>query len=60
MGGTAANPASDVVGDTLTLVNATVVNSSVRLTCIDDGQFDLEAKLFHLLFNYRLITTTKN
>ena len=38
MGGTAANPASDVAGDTLTLPNSTVVNSRVRLTCIsDDG-----------------------
>jgi hypothetical protein len=38
MGGTAANPASDVAGDTLTLVNSTVVNSRVTLTCVaDDG-----------------------
>ena len=38
MGGTAANPASDVAGDTLTLVNSTVVNSRVKLTCVsDDG-----------------------
>jgi|ETNvirenome_6_85_1030632.scaffolds.fasta_scaffold83830_1 hypothetical protein len=38
MGGTAANPASDVAGDTLSLPNSTVVNSRVRLTCIvDDG-----------------------
>ena len=38
MGGTAANPASDVAGDTLTLVNSTVVNSRVSLTCVaDDG-----------------------
>ena len=36
MGGTAANPASDVAGDTLTLVNSTVVNSRVKLTCITD------------------------
>jgi hypothetical protein len=38
LGGVAANPASDVAGDTLTLPNSTVVNSRVRLTCIsDDG-----------------------
>ena len=38
MGGSAANPASDVVGDTLTLPNSTVVNSRVKITCIsDDG-----------------------
>lgn len=38
MGGAAANPASDVAGDTLTLPNSTVVNSRVKLTCIsDDG-----------------------
>ena len=38
MGGTAANPASDVAGDTLTLPNSTVVNSRVKITCIsDDG-----------------------
>ena len=38
LGGTAANPASDVAGDTLTLPNSTVVNSRVKLTCIsDDG-----------------------
>ena len=38
LGGTAANPASDVAGDTLTLANSTVVNSRVKLTCIsDDG-----------------------
>lgn len=38
LGGAAANPASDVVGDTLTLPNSTVVNSRVKLTCIsDDG-----------------------
>jgi hypothetical protein len=38
LGGTAANPASDVAGDTLTLVNSTVVNSRVKLTCVsDDG-----------------------
>ena len=36
--GTAANPASDVAGDTLTLPNSTVVNSRVKLTCLsDDG-----------------------
>ena len=34
MGGTAANPASDVAGDTLTLPNSTVVNSRVKITCI--------------------------
>lgn len=38
LGGVAANPASDVTGDTLTLPNSTVVNSRVKLTCIsDDG-----------------------
>ncbi len=38
LGGAAANPASDVAGDTLTLPNSTVVNSRVKLTCIsDDG-----------------------
>lgn len=38
MGGTAANPASDVAGDTLTLVNSTAVNARVKLTCVtDDG-----------------------
>ncbi len=38
LGGSAANPASDVAGDTLTLPNSTVVNSRVKLTCIsDDG-----------------------
>lgn len=38
LGGLAANPASDVAGDTLTLPNSTVVNSRVKLTCIsDDG-----------------------
>ena len=36
MGGTAANPASDVAGDTLTLPNSTVVNSRVTLTCVAD------------------------
>ena len=37
-GGTAANPASDVGGDTLTLPNSTAVNARVKLTCItDDG-----------------------
>ena len=37
-GGTAANPTSDIVGDTLTLANSTVVNSRVALTCVtDDG-----------------------
>ena len=38
MDGTAANPASDVAGDTLTLPATTAVNARVRLTCIkDDG-----------------------
>ena len=38
MGGTAANPASDVAGDTLTWVNSTAVNARCTLTCItDDG-----------------------
>jgi len=38
MGGVAANPASDVAGDTLTLVNSTAANARVKLTCIsDDG-----------------------
>lgn len=38
LGGAAANPASDVSGDTLTLPNSTVVNSRVKLTCLsDDG-----------------------
>ena len=38
MDGTAANPATDVAGDTLTLANSTVVNSRVKLTCLsDDG-----------------------
>lgn len=38
LGGAAANPASDVAGDTLTLPNSTVVNSRVKLTCVsDDG-----------------------
>jgi hypothetical protein len=38
MGGTAANPASDIIGDTLTLPNSTVANARVKLTCItDDG-----------------------
>ena len=38
MGGTAANPASDVAGDTLTLPATTAVNARVKLTCIsDDG-----------------------
>ena len=38
MGGTAANPASDVAGDTLTLVATTAVNARVKLTCVtDDG-----------------------
>ena len=38
MGGSAANPASDVAGDTLTLQNSTAVNGRVKLTCVsDDG-----------------------
>ena len=38
MGGTAANPADDHAGDTLTLPNSTVANARVKLTCItDDG-----------------------
>jgi len=38
MGGTAANPASDIIGDILTLVNSTVANARVKLTCVtDDG-----------------------
>jgi hypothetical protein len=36
--GTAANPALDVAGDTITLANSTVVNARIRVTCItDDG-----------------------
>jgi len=36
--GTAANAVSDVAGDTLTLVNATVLNARVSMTCVsDDG-----------------------
>ena len=38
IGGTAANPASDVAGDTLTLPNSVAVNARVKLTCVvDDG-----------------------
>ena len=38
MGGTAANPASDIAGDTLTWVNSTVANARCTLTCMtDDG-----------------------
>jgi len=38
MDGSAANPASDVAGDTLTLPATTAVNARVKLTCIsDDG-----------------------
>tara|TARA_R110000765_G_scaffold262842_2_gene362697 strand:+ start:1232 stop:1813 length:582 start_codon:yes stop_codon:yes gene_type:complete len=38
MGGTAANPASDIAGDTLTLAAVTLPNARVKLTCIqDDG-----------------------
>jgi len=37
-GGVAANPTIDNAGDTLTLVNSTVVGSRVRVTCVsDDG-----------------------
>ena len=36
--GTAANAVSDVAGDTLTLVNSTVANARVSMTCVsDDG-----------------------
>jgi hypothetical protein len=36
--GTAANPKTDVAGDTLTLPNSTLVNARVKLTCVtDDG-----------------------
>ena len=36
--GTAANAVSDVAGDTLTLVNSTVLNARVSTTCVsDDG-----------------------
>jgi len=36
--GTAANAVSDVAGDTLTLVNSTVLNARVSMTCVsDDG-----------------------
>jgi hypothetical protein len=36
--GTAANAVSDVAGDTLTLVAATVLNARVSMTCVvDDG-----------------------
>jgi plastocyanin len=37
LGGAAANPASDIAGDTLTLPNSTVVNSRVKLTCVSDN-----------------------
>jgi hypothetical protein len=38
MGGTAANPASDVAGDTLTVPALSAVNGRVKLTCVsDDG-----------------------
>jgi len=38
MGGAAANPASDVAGDTLTVPATTAVNGRVKLTCVsDDG-----------------------
>ena len=36
--GTAANAVSDVAGDTLTLLNSTVANARVSMTCVsDDG-----------------------
>ena len=36
--GTAANPVSDIAGDTLTLPATTAVNGRVRLECVtDDG-----------------------
>jgi len=36
--GTAANPASDIAGDTLTWVNSTVANARCTITCMtDDG-----------------------
>ena len=36
--GTAANPVSDVAGDTLTLPNSTVANARISMTCVaDDG-----------------------
>ena len=35
---TAANPSSDVAGDTLTLPNSVAVNARVKITCVvDDG-----------------------
>ena len=38
MDGSAANPASDVAGDTLTLLATTAANARVKVTCIsDDG-----------------------
>jgi hypothetical protein len=37
LGGAAANAASDVAGDTLTLPNSTVANSRVKLTCVSDN-----------------------
>lgn len=38
VGGTAANAISDVAGDTVTLVNSTVANARVSMTCVsDDG-----------------------
>ncbi len=38
MGGAAANPASDIAGDTLTVPALTAVNGRVKLTCVaDDG-----------------------
>ena len=38
MGGAAANPASDIAGDTLTWVNSTVANARCTITCMtDDG-----------------------
>ena len=38
MGGTAANPSSDIAGDTLTWPNSTVANARCTITCMtDDG-----------------------
>jgi len=38
LAGSAANPVNDIAGDTLTLPNATLVNSRVNITCVsDDG-----------------------
>jgi len=35
--GTAANPVSDVAGDTLTLPNSTVANARISMTCVVDN-----------------------